>query len=284
MYLLIKLLSCLPLRHLQSIGAFLGLLTFWFSKKDRELIIENSGYAIAKYGIEIDPKAVAVSAGTMFGESLWIWTHPKKAFELTELVDWEEVDLAVKAGHGLLMLTAHLGSFEMIPMVLSKYFPATILYKAAKQSWLKRLIDEGRSDPRMNFVPANMQGVRQVARALSKGEAVGILPDQVPDSGEGVWAPFFGKPAFTSVLPTKISLKHGVPTIIFLATRKPRGQGWRIQASRLHAEFDNDPLKAATQLNEILEKLIIQYPEQYLWMYKRYKHTAGAPLPPGVKE
>jgi len=216
----------------------------------------------------------------MLTDSLWIWQHPTEALKKTELIHWDVVENAMAEGKGLLMLTPHLGAFEMIPRVLAEHFPATIIYKPAKQTWLNDLIEEGRAHPRMNFVPANMQGVRQIARALVRGEAVGILPDQVPGNGEGVWAPFFGKPAYTAVLPAKIALKNNIPTIVFSAIRKPYGDGWSMVAERLTEPFDSDPVTAATQLNHFLEQVIIKNPEQYLWMYKRYKHPAGAPLPP----
>jgi KDO2-lipid IV(A) lauroyltransferase len=132
----------------------------------------------------------------------------------------------------------------------------------------------------MNFVPANMQGVRQIARALTRGEAVGILPDQVPGNGEGVWAPFFGRYAYTAVLPAKIAQKNNIPTIVFTAIRKPQGNGWTVVAERVQEPFDLDPVVSAGQLNTFLERVIIKNPEQYLWMYNRYKHPSGAPLPP----
>jgi KDO2-lipid IV(A) lauroyltransferase len=280
MRVLINLLGFLPLRYLQSLGALLGTLTYLFSKKDRELILDHLKIAQSKYHFKANPKAVAISAGKMFCDSLWIWKHPNEALKLTELVNWQVVEDAVNEGRGLLMLTPHLGTFEMIPRVLSEYFPATIIYKPAKQKWLNDLIEHGRAHPRMNFVPANMQGVRQVARAISRGEAVGILPDQVPGNGEGVWAPFFGKPAYTAVLPAKIAIKNQIPTIIFAAIRKPKGAGWSIIATRVNESFDHDPINAATQLNSFLEKIIAEHPEQYLWMYRRYKQPTGAPPPP----
>jgi len=280
MHSLIHLIGRLPLRYLQSVGAFLGLLTYWFSPKDKALIIENLSYAHKLYNFQANPKEVAKSAGKMLTDSLWIWQHPTEALKKTELIHWDVVENAMAEGKGLLMLTPHLGAFEMIPRVLAEYFPATIIYKPAKQNWLNELIEEGRAHPRMNFVPANMQGVRQIARALVRGEAVGILPDQVPGNGEGVWAPFFGKPAYTAVLPAKIALKNNIPTIVFSAIRKPHGYGWFMVAERVTEPFDSDPVTAATQLNHFLEKVIIKNPEQYLWMYKRYKHPAGAPLPP----
>ena len=277
---LIHLIGLLPLKYLQYVGAFLGLLTYWFSPKDKALIHENLAYAQHLYAFEADPKEVAKSAGKMLTDSLWIWQHPTQALQKTELIHWDVVENAMAEGKGLLMLTPHLGAFEMIPRVLAEHFPATIIYKPAKQLWLNALIEKGRAHPRMNFVPANMQGVRQIARALVRGEAVGILPDQVPGNGEGVWAPFFGKPAYTAVLPAKIALKNNIPTIVFSAIRKPHGAGWAMIAQRITEPFNSDSVLAATQLNQFLEQVIIKNPEQYLWMYKRYKHPTGAPLPP----
>ena len=276
---LTNILGLLPLKYLQYVGSFLGLLTYWFSPRDRKLILENLSLAKTHFKFEASPLEVAKSAGKMLTDSLWIWKHPKESIQLTELIHWDLVEEAVKEGRGLLMLTPHLGTFEMIPRVLAEYFPATIIYKPAKQKWLNDLIEEGRAHPRMNFVPANMQGVRQIARALTRGEAVGILPDQVPGNGEGIWAPFFGKPAYTAVLPAKIALKNNIPTIVFSAIRKPHGKGWSIIAARITESFHADAYLAAQQLNQFLEKVIIEHPEQYLWMYNRYKQPAGAPPP-----
>jgi len=276
---IIYLLGYLPLRWLQWIGALLGFLTFQFSKSDRRHILENTAFAAKKYNAKIDSIACAKAAGMLLTDSLWIWRNPQKALLMTEIQDWALVETAFAEGRGLLMLTPHLGAFEMIPRVLAEHFTATIIYKPAKQAWLNELIEKGRAHPQMNFVPANLQGVRQVARALQKGEAVGILPDQVPGDGEGVWAPFFGKLAYTAVLPAKIANKNAVPTIIFSAIRKPKGQGWVMHAKRLATPLSAISSESAQQINEALEEVIMLHPEQYLWSYNRYKAPLGVTTP-----
>jgi KDO2-lipid IV(A) lauroyltransferase len=276
---IIYFLGCLPLRSLQRLGATLGFLTFQFSKNDRRYILENTALATHKYAIKIDPIACAKSSGMMLTDSLWIWRNPQKALAKTEIQDWHVVESAFAEGRGLLMLTPHLGAFEMIPRVLAEHFTATIIYKPAKQAWLNELIEKGRSHPQMNFVPANLQGVRQVARALQKGEAVGILPDQVPGQGDGVWASFFGKLAYTAVLPAKIANKNAVPTIIFSAIRKPNGEGWLMHAKRIPTPLSSIPTESAEQINQALEEVIMTYPEQYLWSYNRYKAPLGVSAP-----
>jgi len=221
-----------------------------------------------------------MASGQLFSDSLWIWRNPKQALHLVEIQNWDLVEAAINEGHGLVMLTPHLGGFEIIPRVLAQHFPATILYRPSRQDWLNRIVEEGRAYPNMHFVPTNLNGVRQMTRALSKGEAIGILPDQVPSGGDGVWVPFFGRPTYTTPLPARLANRNKTPVIMFTAKRKNLGQGWLMQATRL-APFSEDATLAATEMNQAIEQAILKAPEQFIWAYNRYKHPAGADLPPG---
>jgi KDO2-lipid IV(A) lauroyltransferase len=177
------------------------------------------------------------------------------------------------------MLAPHLGGFEIIPRVLAQHFPATILYRPSRQEWLNEVVEEGRAYPNMHFVPTNLNGVRQMTRALTRGEAIGILPDQVPSGGEGVWVPFFGRPAYTTPLPARLANRNNTPVVMFTAKRKDIGKGWLMQASKL-APLSEDANIAATQINVAIENAVLIAPEQFIWSYNRYKHPAGAELPP----
>ena len=215
----------------------------------------------------------------LFSDSLWIWRNPQKALQLVEVENWDVVESAISEGHGLVMLTPHLGGFEIIPRVLAQHFPATILYRPSRQEWLNELVEEGRAYPNMHFVPTNLHGVRQMTRALTRGEAIGILPDQVPSGGEGVWVPFFGRPAYTTPLPARLANRSKTPVVMFTAKRKGIGEGWLMQANRL-APLSEDANIAAAELNVAIENAVLVAPEQYIWSYNRYKHPAGAELPP----
>ncbi len=225
------------------------------------------------------PWAAAAESGKLFSDSLWIWKNPQKALKLVEVRDWDLVKAAIDEGHGLVMLTPHLGGFEIIPRVLAQHFPATILYRPSRQAWLNELVEAGRAYPNMQFVPTNLNGVRQMTRALTRGEAIGILPDQVPSGGEGVWVPFFGRPAYTTPLPARLANRNNTPVVMFTAKRKSLGQGWLMQATRLEP-LSADSLLAASELNQALEQAILKAPEQFIWAYNRYKHPTGAELPP----
>ena len=272
-------IAAMPLGFAQVIGGGLGLLAFIGSKHYRSLFKQHYLSVATQNHFPVRMWSAACASGMLFSDSLWIWRNPKKALSFTEIRNWDVVDKAINEGHGLVMLTPHLGGFEIIPRVLAQHFPATILYRPARQDWLNAVVEEGRAHPNMHFVPTNLQGVRQMTRALIRGEAIGILPDQVPSGGDGIWVPFFGRPAYTTTLPARLANRHHTPVVMFTAKRKGLGQGWLMQASRLDP-FSEDPSTSCCELNKAIEAAILIAPEQFIWAYNRFKHPIGAELPP----
>jgi KDO2-lipid IV(A) lauroyltransferase len=272
-------IAAMPLGFAQIIGGGLGLLAFMGSKHYRSLFKQHYLSAATQNHLPVRVWSAVCASGMLFSDSLWIWRNPSKALSFTEISNWEVVETAINEGYGLVMLTPHLGGFEIIPRVLAQHFPATILYRPARQDWLNDVIEGGRAYPNMHFVPTNLQGVRQMTRALMRGEAIGILPDQVPSGGDGIWAPFFGRPAYTTTLPARLANRHQTPVVMFTAKRKGLGQGWLMQATRLHA-FSEDPGTSCNELNTAIEAAILIAPEQFIWAYNRFKHPLGAEPPP----
>ena len=281
--LLLKLslavIAVLPLFLAQAIGAVLGVLAYVSSQQYRSLFRPQYETAVKSRHFPLQIWRAVAASGQLFSDSLWIWRNPKKALELVEVQNWDLVEVAIKEGHGLVMLTPHLGGFEIIPRVLAQHFPATILYRPSRQEWLNEIVEAGRAYPNMHFVPTNLNGVRQMTRALTRGEAIGILPDQVPSGGEGVWAPFFGRPAYTTPLPARLANRNDTPVVMFTAKRKNLGKGWLMQAKRLEP-LSEDSTIAATEINIAIENAILVAPNQFIWAYNRYKHPIGAELPP----
>jgi Kdo2-lipid IVA lauroyltransferase/acyltransferase len=146
-----------------------------------------------------------------------------------------------------------------------------VLYRPARKAWLQQLVATSRDRPNITAVPTTLAGVRQMLRALRAGEAVGLLPDQVPPRGLGVWAPFFGREAYTMTLSARLVQQTGAAVLLAWGERLPRGQGFRVRLQRLHDELASDPVRAAAQLNAAMERLVRAGPTQYLWGYARYK-------------
>jgi len=277
----LNIISVLPLAVVQVFGAILGLLAYLGSKQYRSLFRPQYEAVVNARKLPFKLWEAVRASGMLFSDSLWIWRNPKKALAITTVHNWNVVQNAMSEGKGMIILCPHLGGFEIIPRYLANHYPATIMYRPSRQEWLNEVVEAGRAYPNMHFVPTNLNGVRQMTRALSKGEAIAILPDQVPSGGDGIWAHFFERPAYTTTLPIRLANRHNTPAVMFTARRNSLGKGWTIDAKRLNA-FSDDANIAVNELNTSIENAILVAPEQFIWSYNRYKHPAGAELPPST--
>ena len=166
--LCLNAIAALPLALVQVIGALLGLLAYIGSKQYRSLFRPQYEAVVNARGLPFKLWAAVRASGMLFSDSLWIWRNPERALGLVEVQNWDVVEAAIREGHGLVMLTPHLGGFEIIPRVLAQHFPATILYRPSRQEWLNEVVEEGRAYPNMHFVPTNLNGVRQMLEHLPK--------------------------------------------------------------------------------------------------------------------
>ncbi len=283
---LVRLLSRLPLGLLQKIGSVSGRIVAAIAPGYRRHLIgnlEQAGYSTAA-----DPGLIgraASEAGKGALELAYVWMRPQdEVLARTRATGWPIVEAARREGRGIVFLTPHLGCFEVTAQFYANNreagAPLTVLYRRPRKPWLAPLIEGCRPRENLALAPADLSGVRRLARALKRGEAIGMLPDQVPSRGEGVWAHFFGKPAYTMTLPARLQKLTGAALLLARGERLADGRGWTVHFSRLAEPLSNDAVIAATQINAALESLIRSNPEQYLWGYNRYKKPRSAEAPP----
>ena len=275
-------LSRRSLRFLHALGALLGWAAYLLSPSYRRRLAENA--QLAGVGAA-DRRAAVAEGGKLYMELPRLWLRPREQ-AITDPVQWQGADLvqaALAAGRGLVLLTPHLGTFEICAQAYAERFgqqqPITVLYRPARQPWLRELEETARARPALATAPASLAGVRQMMRALRKGETLGLLPDQVPPDGMGVWAPFFGQPAYTMTLAARLVLQTGAAWLLIWSERLPQGGGYVVHvqapAEVLPARGAQDEeawmAAAAGVINRAMEDLIKQKPAQYLWGYNRYK-------------
>ncbi|MCK6391957.1 MAG: lysophospholipid acyltransferase family protein [Azonexus sp.] len=278
MVFIFRLLALLPLNALHGLGGVLGRLVYRVSPTYRRHLQENMQQAgLADVGY----RQAAAEAGKQMLELARIWMRPVEQVNdlVAEVVGWEHVQAAREAGRGIVFLTPHLGCFEITAQYLSLAGPITVLYREPKSAAAQQLILMGRKRAQLHLAPADVSGVRALIKALKKGEMVGMLPDQAPKTGEGVWLKFFGRYAYTMTLAARLTETSAV-SLMTWGERLPDGRGYRIHFQPPSQPLEGNTLERAQQINGEVEALIRTCPSQYLWGYNRYKRPAGAEPPP----
>lgn len=270
--LLIRVVAMLPLRAAQWFGGTLALIALTFAKRERERLQDNLR-AAGFPGLE---RAAAREAGKTLFELIWFWQRPQdelvKLVRAVDGIQW--VEEAQARARGIIFVTPHLGCFEIASHYAALHAPITVLYRPPRQRMFRSLAQSGRARGNICLVETNTRGASALLAALRRDEWVGILPDQVPSRGQGEWADFFGRPAFTMTLVGRLQERTDAPVILCFCERLPRGKGYHIHLEPLPPPEPGE--SDARRLNRALERLIRRKPEQYLWSYNRHK------IPPGV--
>lgn len=274
--LLFRLLSKLPLRVLHWLGAALGWLVYLASPSYRRRLrgnLERAGFGPYLHS------AIAES-GKAIVELPFVWcAAPERVERHATDENLEYVQSVFDSGRGVVFLTPHLGCFEITAQRIALGTRLTVMYRPPKNAALKPLIEGARARHNLHLAPATLAGVRILAKCLRRGEPVGVLPDQVPQQGEGVWAPFFGRDAYTMTLPAKLAqLGHAV-IILTYAERRPKGAGFIVRFVPFEGTLEGSAAEQAATINRAMEQLIARCPAQYFWSYNRYKHPDGVAAP-----
>jgi KDO2-lipid IV(A) lauroyltransferase len=278
MLILIRWLAGRSLRLLHAWGGALGWAAYGLSPSYRRRLNDNAAAA----GLTRPERRAAVAdAGRLVMELPRLWLRPPQQ-AIDDPVRWEGselLDALLARGKGLVLLTPHMGSFEVSAQAYAERFglrqPITVLYRPARQAWLRELEESARARPALATAPANLAGVRLMMRALKRGETVGLLPDQVPPEGMGVWAPFFGRPAYTMTLAARLVQQTGAAVAVLWTERLAHGAGYVVRALELPVSLPAsaaDDAASALAINRSMEAVIRMQPSQYLWGYHRYKN------------
>ena len=271
-----RLLAHLPLWLLHAAGVALGWAVFLFSGSYRHRFLANARLAglCAKQW-----RSAVAAAGCLATELPRLWLG-RPVHVRWHGANWLEDALAL--GRGVVFITPHLGCFEIAAQAYAARYghshPMTALYRPARQGWLADLEASARARPGLHTAPTTLAGVKQMLKALKRGDCVGLLPDQVPPRHQGVWKPFFGQPAYTMTLATRLAQQTGAITLLAWGERLSWGRGYVVHVLPIDTALAGIGEDAVLQMNQTLEALISQHPGQYLWGYARYKQPRAEAL------
>lgn len=228
-------------------------------------------------------RAAVAHAGRMALEipRLWLGAPVTIHWQGAELID-----AAHAAGKGIVFLTPHLGCFEVTAQGYAQRYATqgraiTVLFRPPRKAWLTRIVTASRNRPGLKAAPTTLSGVKTLVRALKSAEAVGLLPDQVPPEGLGVWAPFFGQDAYTMTLPARLVHQTGATLLLAWGERLAHGAGYCVHVRAFDGALSTEAAAAAASVNAAMEQLVRECPQQYLWGYARYKAPRRVPTHEG---
>jgi len=274
---LLFFLGHLPLKVNHAIGGFLGWCFWLFPTRDKKIAMINLSRCFpekdAKWHRATARKSF-IEAGKALTETSVLWHASGERINnlITEFFGLPVLEAAATGKQGAILASPHMGSWELTGLYAASKYPMTSLYKPPKIKALDQLIKRARETTGSHLVPTTAGGIRKLHRALNQGECIGLLPDQEPGHGRGVFAPLFNIQAYTMTLLHRLSHEKNIPVVICFAERLPRGKGYHFHIlapdERIH---DDDPAVSAAALNDAIEKIIRINPSQYIWGYKRFK-------------
>jgi KDO2-lipid IV(A) lauroyltransferase len=270
----------LPMSH--RLGQLLGYCMLKIPNKQRRNALINIRLCLPELSereaLRFRERSLA-EYGKTYLEIAYLWLRPaEQALSLIRGVSGGEL-VARKKECGVIVLSPHLGAWELAGLYLSSLGPTTTFYKP--QRFLDSTIQAARGRRGATLAPTTAQGIRKLIQALRRGEYVGILPDQEPKGKTGaVFAPFFGVPAYTMLLVSRLARATDARVVFMFAERLSAGRGYHIHCIEAPAEVSaSDDVEAAAALNLGIAQCVRVCPEQYVWPYKRFRTR-----PPGFPQ
>ncbi len=275
------LVRVLPHRAARGLGALLGGLGHRLDRRHRRVALANVAAAFPELDEPTKRRLVRDCFCHFAGvacDNLSVRRFDASALcrRLT-LVGWEHLEEAARDGRGLFLMTGHLGNFEMLAHPVALYRgPAWVIDRPADNPLLDRALRRLRGRFGNRRIARRGAG-RAALRALRDGGQIFILADQRVGPHEGIELPFFGRPAVTSTLTARLSLRCGSPVVPLFCYPTPGG-GFRVEvqpAIRPPAEPHRPRGVEIEELTrryvEVLEQQIRRHPEMWLWMHDRWR-------------
>lgn len=271
----------LPMNH--RLGAAIGYLLWWLPesisnpKRVTRINLQVAYPDLNDGEIQRLVKAHLIQLGKTTTElgPLWLWSNDKALSLIKQVSNQEVLDKAFAQNKGVIVICPHLGSWEIIGLYLANKYVTVNLYEPPNIASIEKFIVDVRGRTGAKLAPTDRSGVMKLIKALKNNSVTGILPDQDPGEVGSVYAPFYGHPARTMTLVSKLTAKTDCELVFMSAERLPKGEGFHIHILPADKQeiAAKDDLAAATALNAGIEHLIETVStEQYLWDYKRFRH------------
>jgi len=271
-----KFTSWLPLPINRLLGKFIGMLLFYFKSTPYKIAHRNLELCFPELEEHQRNKLCyrsLVETGKMLIENgiIFLAKNKKPLRYIRSVQGLEHLEAAIKKDQGVILAVPHIGSWELLILYCSNLYATTVLYRPFKSNAFDQLVFEARSRYGAKLVPTDTTGVRELFKTMKRKELAIILPDHEPKYGEGIFTAFFNQPAYTSTLTSKLADKTKATVLIAYMERLAGSTGYRLHFKTID-NFEQQSIDEKTAaINLSIEKVIQSLPEQYLWIYRRFR-------------
>ncbi len=273
------LFGLLPHGLALGIGRLLGRLAWRLSGRDRRRALEHLSFALAELPEDERTRIARASflaAGMNLAELLHLLKHSRQEMlRHIEVHGWEEVAAAQASGRSIMILTGHCGNWELMgPVLREGGVQLAAVARPLEDPGLQQLLVDLRNHMGTKTIARGTRGApRQLLEVLRGGGALAMLIDQ-DTKVDGVWVPFFGRPAFTPVGAAEIALRQKANVIPSFIERKPDGS--HLVRFLPALDLPPDPREATALMTATIEEQVRRRPEQWVWWHKRWRRQPPA--------
>ncbi len=277
----------LPRRWAYGIGAGLGWVWFWCNPRRRKIAVDN----ILAARVADDPR---VARGIACHAAMHFVGHILEATQFARMtgdVPWQNftdpanmkngsLELLQAPGVPVLILSPHLGVWEVATHVISAFKPMTVIARTLNNPYVQRFLSGGILRSRVEVIP-KQKGLTQdvMRRWTAEGRVLTLVCDQHAGR-HGAWVNFMGRPASTFTSPARLHLKTGHPIVIGGFIRTGPFQ-YAMHGDVLNfpptGDREADIRNLTEEINRRFEAIIRRFPEQYLWSHRRWREPPATP-------
>lgn len=273
----LRLFALLPWRAVQAVGSAIGWLMWKLPNGSRQVVRVNLGKCFPDMPAQ-EREALVGQTLKDIGKTLtesacaWIWPAQKSLGLIRQVEGMEVLQQALQSGKGVVLISSHLGNWEMLLQYVCSLCQPSILYRPPKLKAVDELLVRQRTQLGNELAPSTREGIVSLVKRVRSGGIAGIAADPEPSRTSGVFVPFFGVPTLTSKFVPSLVHGHKAVAVFMHALRLDDGSGYRVIIEAApEALYGDDVELAVAALNEGIEKQVRQAPSQYMWSMKRFK-------------
>ena len=277
--IILSVIGALPFRQSIRLGRFFGLIAYLVARELRRTGEINLKLAFPEKTSE-ERRQLLKGCFESLGRALGVFSHfadpPESILSVLEPSGIEHLDQVKASGRGAILFTAHLGAWELTSYGLSLLgHPISFLVRPIDNPKIEEIVDRYRTRTG-NKTLDKFSAARSMVKTLRSGEFLGLLIDLNALEDEAIFVNFFGVPASTNFMTAKLALRSDVPIIPVFAPWDKTRQKFLLQVNepvelKRSGDDEADVRELTTRLTQHFEDQIRRYPDQWLWIHKRWK-------------